>query len=240
MHSKLQKFVDTPIHFQGRLRKQPILIADSKGNYLRTHSDLIEQFDCRIEFQCRGGARFADYFYWLQSNLPKKVAQFGNIVLYIFLGTCDLTLRKGKYIELRHDSNALAVSYLQYQIIRYLQFVSHFTSVSIVFLEIPPYSIETWNKSRGHRDPASFHSQDLLLRERILPVNKYIKEVNDRKLVKSPRFITDLLRYRKAKGQNHSRTGITFANFKDGVHPNQLLARSWMKKIVLRVFVDCV
>lgn len=149
MHSKLQKFVDTPIHFQGTLRKQPILIADSKGNYLRTHSDLIEQFDCRIEFQCRGGARFADYFYWLQSNLHKKVAQFGNIVLYIFLGTCDLTLRKGKYIELRHDSNTLAVSYLQYQISRYLQFVSHFRSVSIVFLEIPPIPLKHGIRAEG-------------------------------------------------------------------------------------------
>ena len=71
-------------------------------------------------------------------------------------------------------------------------------------------------------------------------MNEYIKEVNDRKSKKSPKFITDLLRYRKTKGQNHSRTGITFANFKDSVHPNQLLARCRMKKIVLCVFVECV
>ena len=71
-------------------------------------------------------------------------------------------------------------------------------------------------------------------------MNEIINVVNDRKSLKSPRFITDLLRSRKAKGQNHSRTGITFANFKDGVHPNQLLARCWMKKIILRAFVDCV
>ena len=110
--------------------------------------------------------------------MPKKVAQFGNNVLYIFLGTCHLTLRKGKYIELRHDNNALAISYLQYQIIRYLQFVFRFQPVFIVFLEIPPYSIETWDKRRGHREPANFHSQDLLLCERILLVNEYIKKSN--------------------------------------------------------------
>ena len=41
------------------------LIADSKGNYLKAHADKIEQFGYHINFQCRSGASFADYYYWL-------------------------------------------------------------------------------------------------------------------------------------------------------------------------------
>lgn len=240
MHSKLKKFVDTPIHFQGRLWKQPILISDSKGNYLKTHSDLIEQFHHHIDFQCRGGARFVDYFHWLKYNLAKKVTQYGHIIIYCFLGTCDLTLRKGKYIQLRHDDDRVAISYLQYQIDRYRDFVANFPTVSIVFLEIPPYSIQQWNKSKGHRDPSVFRSQDLILYERISVVNEYIKTVNERTSFRSPRFNLDLLRCRKVKGKDHGRTSINFSNYKDGIHPTPLLARCWLKRIIVLIFTDCV
>lgn len=236
--SKLQKYVDAPFHFYGRLKKQPILISDSKGNYLKYHSDLIEQFGYFIDFQCRSGARIADYFYWLQSNLHKKVQQFGNIVLYVWLGTCDLTCRKGKFIALRHDSDNLAVSYLKNQIDRYLSFVSKFPTVQLVFLEIPPYSIQAWNNSKGHRDPSVFLSQDLILYERIILVNEYIKEINFQRSVESPRFKLDLLRYRKSKNGDQ-RKSINYNSYKDGIHPNPVLARYWMKRIIARIFIDC-
>ena len=54
--------------------------------------------------------------YWLQSNLYRKVKKFGHIVLYVFLGTSDLTARKGKFIELRQDDVNKAFYYLKFQI----------------------------------------------------------------------------------------------------------------------------
>lgn len=241
MYSKLVKYVERPIHFQGTLRKQAILIADSKGNYLKPHADLIEQFGYHIEFECRSGARFADYYYWLQSNLYRKVQQFGHIILYIFLGTCDLTTRKGKFIDLRQDDDNKAFYYLKFQIDRYLHFISKFPTVSVVFLEIPPYSIQTWNSSRGHRDPSTFCTNDKILNERIILVNDYIKAVNENRThpVHSPRFNLDLKRYRKAKGDKHSKSSLTFANYKDGIHPTPLLSRVWLKRIILLILKDC-
>ena len=235
MHSKLQKYVDRPLHYPGRLQKHAILISDSKGNYLRKPHDLISQFGYQIEFQCHGGARFYEYFYWLQKNLANRVRIYGQVVLYIFLGTCELTLKKGKFIDLKHEKDENAVSYVQYQIQRYLNFVSNFPTVSIVFLQIPPYSIQAWNSSRGHRDPSSFLSKDLILYERICILNEYINELNAKMGKISPRFKLDLLRNRKSGETGHSRTSINFASFKDGVHPNDLLARCWMKRIVLLV-----
>ena len=126
--------------------RKPIFISDSKGNYIRNHSDLIEDFGYTIDFICKGGARFQDYYHWLTRNLHKKVHEFGNIVLFIWLGTCDLTSRQGKYIDLRHRDDATAISNLKFQIDRYCAFVSNFKTVKLVFLEIPPYSIEVWNR----------------------------------------------------------------------------------------------
>lgn len=236
--NRLQKYIERPLSFPGRLRKQPILISDSKGNYLKNHSDLFDQYGYFVDFQCRSGARFGDYLSWLNYNLDKKVRQYGNIILYVWLGTCDLTFRKGRFIDLRHNNDSIAVSYLKHQINRYCEFVSNYPTVSLVFLEIPPYSIISWNRSRGHRDPTSFHSQDLILYERICLVNEYIKEVNRLSSVVSPRFNLDLLKYRKTKG--HSRRSISYSPYKDGIHPNVILARVWMKRIIAQIFKDCV
>ena len=98
------------------------MLADSKGNYLKLYADLINQFRYSIEFQCRGGARFQDYFYWLQHNLSNKFAQYDKIVLYVWLGTCDFTVKsdlqdptvshrnfkKKNYIQLRHATDTEA------------------------------------------------------------------------------------------------------------------------------------
>ena len=84
MHSKLQKYVARPLHHPARLRKHAILISDSKGNYLRKDHDLISQFGYQIEFQCHGGTRFYEYFYWLQKKLANRVRIYGQVVLYIY------------------------------------------------------------------------------------------------------------------------------------------------------------
>lgn len=240
MNSKLQKYIERPLYFNGRLKCKPILIADSKGNYLKSHSDIISNFGYSVEFVCRGGARFQDYFHWLRYNLENKVNQYGNIVLYIWLGTCDLSVKKGKFTELRHTDDSTAISYMKFQIDRYISFVSNFPSVTLVFLEIPPYSIKEWNHSKGFHNPQLFHSQDLILLERVSLVNEYIRLVNENTFVTSPRFKLDLLRFRKAKGDKSHRASLNFSTYKDGIHPGYLLARCWMKRLVQQIFKDCL
>lgn len=242
--SKLRKYIDRPLHFNGRLRSKPIILSDSKGFSLKQHLDLIEQFQENIIIECRPGARLQDYFHWLRRNLLRLVNNFGNITLYVFLGTCDLTVKKGKFTELRHTDDISAISYAKFQIERYISFVKQFTTVTLVFLEIPPYSIEAWNKAKGHRDPKNFHSQDFILLERIALVNEYIRIVNEKSSenrdlpLSSPRFKLDLLKFRKEKGGKQRKT-LNFSNYKDGIHPTCLLARCWMKRIVAQILTDC-
>ena len=168
------------------LTKQLILLSDSKGNYLKPYTEYTDKYGHSVDFACKKGARFCDSYIWLDKFLPGKVQKYKQVVLYVFLGTGDLTVRQGKYIQLRHSSDRIAVSYLQSQIDRYIKFVSEFPSVSLIFLDSVPYSIQEWNKSRGHRDPNTFLHQDLKLYERICPVNDYIRHVNYSAGMKSP------------------------------------------------------
>lgn len=241
----------TPVQFTGTLTSQPIFISDSKGVYLKNHASTICQSVCYIDFECKKGARFADYFCWLQKNLHRKVNQFGYVTLYIFLGTCDLTklvyvseksgnrTRQKRYIGLRHSTDYAAVNYITGQIDKICCLVSYFPTVSVVFLEIPPYSIREWNRYQGHPKPDNFESQNRILYERISLVNDYIREINSALLHESPRFSKDLKRGRKEKGQ-HRRYSLCFKEYKDGIHSRSLLSRVWMKRILLRIIKECV
>ena len=142
------KYLQKPFNFNGILTKKPILLADIKARYIEQHRDLIDQFGYSIEFNYFGGARFWNYHVWLQKNLAAKVAQCGKIVLYIWLGTCDLTVkhteyqndnklkrvRKLQFIDLRHTSDSFAVSCVTEHISKFSKYVSKFPTVQIVFL----------------------------------------------------------------------------------------------------------
>lgn len=236
-----KKFLDVPLKLERSLSRKPILVSDSKGNYLKGHSDIIEEFGYSFEFACKGGARFQDQYYWLNRNLHKLVQKYGDLVLYVWLGTCDLTNRRGRFIDLRHTDDNTAVSYIKFQIDRFVSYISFFPTVKIVFLEIPPYSIEHWNRSKGHCRPADFHENDLILTERIALANDYIQEVNEKAGALSPKFKFDLVRNRKSNRKTpYKRVCLNFGSYKDGIHPDILLARCWMKRIIARVFKDCL
>lgn len=236
---RFQKFIDKPLQRPHTLTYTPILLATSKGNYLKFNSDLIEQAVLNIEFHCKPGGRFADFYPWLSRYLPEKLYKYGKVVLYIWLGTCDITYKSGRFIYLRHSSDSEAVAYLIDQINKFKSYLLRYgTAVKPIFLEIPPYSIQIWNSVKGHQNPEVFKSDDSSLCQRIALVNEYISSVNSEIGVTSIRFRLDLLKVRKTK--NSKRISIHFGHFKDGIHPNKILARYWMKRLISKIFVDCI
>lgn len=250
MSSSVHNYINKPIKFNGVLNSKPIFLSDSKARYILDYRYLIEDFGYSIDFQFRSGARFLDLFCWLQKNLQYKVQQYGKIVLYVWLGTCDLTAKKSEfirvgsrtkkitYVDLRHKTDSLAISYVRQQIDKFRQLVSKFPSVKIVFLEIPYYSIEQYNRHLKVVNPESYHESDLFLTERISILNDYIREVNEISGFNTPRFNRDLVKYRKSKDQS-SRRSLDFSGYKDGIHPDKVLAGVWMKKIVSHMLHAC-
>ena len=96
-----------------------------------------------------------------------------------------------------------------------------------------------YNEAKGHINPQDYHSQDLELTQRIAFANDYILEVNDRRCVATPGFKLELLKFRKQEG-GKQRVSLNFKLYKDGIHPSYLLARRWIKRIVARMFADCL
>ena len=247
--SKLS-YLDKPIQFNGTLTKKPIFLSDSKARYIQSHVYFIKQFGYEIEFNFFGGARFWNYFIWLQKNLASKVEKYGDIVLYIWLGTCDLTVKhteyqnvgnkvkKLQYIDLRHTSDSFAVNYIKEQVDKFIQYVSNFPSVKIVFLEIPCYSIVQYNKHLRYPQSDGFLEKEYILNERIGIINDYIREVNLSSGLTTPRFKFDLIKYRKKAGGVLKRT-LDYSGYFDGLHPGTTLAKTWMKRIVVHMLYFC-
>lgn len=126
-----------------------------------------------------------------------------------------------------------------YWIQKYENFVSRFPSVRIIWLDIPPYSISLWNKSRFHRNSEQFKTQDFVLQERIVFVNDYLKSINSRRGYSSIRFRADLLHYRKKSSKSSNRSSINFNLYKDGIHPGLILSKYWARRYAQRAIVDC-
>ena len=234
---RIAKYNRRPNNFKGPLKYKPILVSDSKGNRLREHTHIIEDTGYSIEFACRGGLRFLDQYFWLKNNLQRKVNIHHYVCLYIWLGSCDLTSKKNivyfdnqnrrrrrSYIELRHNSDTAAVTYIQNQIKKYLDFVSQFPTVKIVFLKVPYYSIQKYNKYLGNENCADYREQDFMLTERIDLINDHIQEVNKFLGVTSINFKKDLSEFRKASGAYASRSSLDFSSYSDGLHPDRELA----------------
>ena len=92
--NKLRKFIARPRTSPvGDRKLQPIVLTDSKGNWLKRQiSDEIEN---QIIWQAKCGARVEESTRWLKNNIANKIIRHGDIWLYVWLGTCNLT-RKTK------------------------------------------------------------------------------------------------------------------------------------------------
>ena len=83
---KITKYLEKPLVLNKPLSKHPILLGDSKGNYLKPYTEYIEKYGYSIDFACKKGARFCDGYIWLELDLPLKVQMYKQVVLYVFLG----------------------------------------------------------------------------------------------------------------------------------------------------------
>ena len=236
--SKIEKYLDRPLKTHKFQTKYGILLSSSKGNYVKPHSDILKSVNFDIEFACKAGGTFPYQFHWLKRNLPSRVSYYGRVVIFVWLGTCDLTVKTDQYIDLKHGTEGEAVSAVTTYIQNFVSFAAQFPTVELYFIEIPPYSIVEWNRYKGHPSPSDFQAHDILLDRRVILINEVIKQVNDLKSFSSPRFRLDVQRYRKQQGGNQRRS-INFNLFKDGIHPSPTLARCWMKRLVSKIIDFC-
>ena len=88
--NKLRKFISKPREPpSGKRTHQPIILTDSKGNYLKKYA--CHDVEKQIVWLPKSGAKIEDSTQWLKSNISKKIINYGDIWLYVWMGTCNLT-----------------------------------------------------------------------------------------------------------------------------------------------------
>lgn len=217
--------------------RTPVLLSDSKGFYLKGQVRANpERF---IEFWGNRGDNSDDCLNFLRNHLASEVQRLQHISLFIWIGTCDLTRKTGKFIDVSsHDSSSA------YKLIDKLKqiytFVRDFKdSVQLTFLRIPIYSIYHWNLKHG-RDWDNYKAKDVILNKNISIVNNYIADLNRvLNVTVSPRFSEDLQKSKKKKPGSTTKYFYTYDMYIDGIHPSPLLAKLWLTRLCKLVHDTC-
>lgn len=75
---KIEKYLERPWNFKGRLYKHALLLSDSKGFSIKPHLDLLKEFNHNIEINWESGAQLQRYLNWLHQNLWKKLTNMDS------------------------------------------------------------------------------------------------------------------------------------------------------------------
>ena len=169
---------------------------------------------------------------WANQSLRTKIANLGKVHLYVWAGTCDLTTKEGKEIRLT-DVAGPALCNLQANLKKFKSLPSKFRNLKVTLLETPYYSIEHYNIKKSIAVTEETKRQDLILRQQIDAINTKIRSFNANDNTRSPKFNIDT-RWCRA-GRHYTRFGL----YKDGVHPDELLAKVWLKNLTQTITRDC-
>lgn len=106
-----------------------VILSDSKARYVE------QELFQRLRKSFSGCMRAVQL---LMDNLEIKLHRHLRILLYIWVGTCNLTRKNGDFIELKSRDN-LAVHELTKTYKEIYAFVYDFPTVKLSFLELPYY-----------------------------------------------------------------------------------------------------
>ena len=70
--------------------------------YKQKVMNVVEQ---SIKWWCENGRDSTKALEWLSKNVSAKIGQHDNIALYIWIGTCDLTVKNKEYISIKTESD---------------------------------------------------------------------------------------------------------------------------------------
>lgn len=231
--SKLKKHCSRHLEFPSSLHQKPILIADSKGFDIKNQADI--NIKDKVIWQCKSGLTSSLASEWIRRNLDKLKNKYTKIHIYLFIGTCDFTVKGQRYISLSSNIDQSLEKFKGN--LQDIKSVCLRASVQVTFFQVPYYSVQIWNKNKGHPSPEQFKSDDLNLTSIIESSNKFIDELNGQLGSYAPKLSQDMIRYRKAKN-SRGRYSINFNLLHDGVHPGTSLAKAWLFSLMRKICSD--
>jgi len=237
---KLRDYLQTPRSpTVGSRALRPVILSDSKGNYLKDQVHHPE--DRQIVWWNKRGTNIKNSLHWLEKNIKSKIKELGNIHIYIWLGTCDLTTKnKNGTISLATQHFETSKNIFE-QLQKFKLLLQPYPNSRITFIEIPHYSITKWN-SRVKKSPTEDRiNQDQELHEQIVDLNTQIQDLNSSLNVRSPLLNLHLKASKQVKrGKSRPRKQyINYQLYLDGIHPKPILAKAWLAEVSTQIRIDC-
>jgi hypothetical protein len=237
---KLAKFMQKPRSVTiGHKSKAPVIISDSKGEYLK--SQIIHPEDRNIIWWCKRETTIDQSLRWLRSNIDSKIQQLGNIHFYVWLGTCNITTKTSDFTIALTSQSSDASNSVFNKFKEYIDIIKPYPNCKLTFVEIPHYSIVHWNKRIKPAKAESLTEQDIQLENQIEGLNKLIHDWNTAQEVHSPLLNIHLIaRKQIRRGKNKpSKKYINYNLLVDGIHPKPILAKTWLAELSQQIRKDC-
>lgn len=164
-------------------KRKAVLISDSKGKYIQQEISTEKFLDLTI-ISHPGLQIDNTNFIW--STLKRTIKKKEKAIVFLWIGTCNLTTKTDKYIQLTNDTpkyhskiddiaNRLSDWKAQIQ--------ARYKHTRVIILECPPYSIVAYNKANGHPNPAEGSlEQTARLEQQIYYLNALIRNINNKNL----------------------------------------------------------
>lgn len=194
-----------------------------------------------VEFLCEPGWRTAPAVDFLDNYL--KANSNKKCLIYIWLGTCDISVKEGKFTRVRCWDNSV-IDHILYQYHRVIEIVNQYPNTKVKFIEVPCFSVFAYNKFKGHTDPDSFKDQDKEICRQVEQLNSSIREINSSITERTLPFNCDIKRRRK--DTNRRKGGLpsipvsyTFAAYYDGIHADADLALICTKRLTDDINLHC-
>ena len=184
-------------HFSEKLNgefscENVLLVGDSKIRHL--NYEMADKTYLRMIW--RSGANIDNEY--LVKQTDRYIRRYNNPAIIAWFGTCELTRvtdKHKKYIDLAPNfTNVVDIVVDKYRTYKHNRILAK-SSTRIVFLCVPMYSMVDWNRKKGHPDPNSFKSNQIILEKGITDLNNALRELNAPLL--PPQLVQDMYCYRK-------------------------------------------
>jgi hypothetical protein len=147
----------------------PVVLSHSKGNWLK--QQISHPSERELKWWCKCSSKSDDSLRWLRRNIKNKIHHLGNISLYVWLWACDLTTKNNKYISLTSFNDKIIESVVD-NFKEIIELFREYPKSKVTILELPIYSIQTWNQKNRHKDE--------FLSNQVYKNNSEIREIKQR------------------------------------------------------------
>lgn len=201
-----------------------MLLSDSK----RARFEQALENNSPIVFLSKRGASTKELVDLLLQKLFLLLKEYKKVItVYFLVGTCDITKKQGKYIQIRGKATDVIPAIVE-ELHRAKDFILS-QNCRIKFIGVPVYLISLYNDIKGHRNLTVFLDSDTKVESQVDLLNQHIEQINLQLGRNTLKFNANFARHPTRK------EAIFFELLPDGLHPGCLLAQKWLRRLELDI-----